>query len=249
MTLTLLAAVASLALLGGQNQQSNYYPTTLHEQLVCAPAMLPAAPLSGIRVIGNSDRNRTLFATGDAVILDAGGVQGIKLGQRFFVRRIVHDEFIGIKPADLRPVSIHTAGWVTVVDVRDHVAVAQVTQACDGIIAGDYLEPYVDPVEPPAGVDGEPDYDHAGRIVMGDERRQMGAAGTLMVVDRGSDGAVRPGETVTIYRETMGGIGPVYQIARGTVVSVRAQSALVRIDASREAVYIGDRVAINRMTK
>jgi hypothetical protein len=77
----------------------------------------------------------------------------------------------------------------------------------------------------------------------------MGAAGTLMVVDRGSDAAVRPGETVTIYRETMGGIGPVYQIARGTVVSVRAQSALVRIDASREAVYIGDRVAINRMTK
>jgi hypothetical protein len=129
------------------------------------------------------------------------------------------------------------------------MALAQVTHACDGVIYGDYIEPFVDPADPPAAVEGTPDYDHAGRIIMGDERRQMGSAGTLMVLDRGTENDVRPGQTVTIFRETMGGLGPMFNVARATVVSVRPQSATLRIDDSREAVYVGDRAAINRMTK
>jgi hypothetical protein len=252
--MNLLAAVSSFALLGAQSQMQpqdvNYLPTALHEQLACAPQMLPNAPLAGIRVIGNHEKNRTMFGTGDALIIDAGNSQGIKPGQVYFVRRPVRDQFIGgvASDPDAGPVSIHTAGWVTVVDVKDLLSVARVTHACDGIIYGDYLEPFADPADPPAAVQGAPDYEHPGRIVMGDERRQMGSAGTLMVLDRGSDAEVRPGQTVTIYRETMGGIGPVYQVGHATVVSVRPQSAVVRIDATREAVFIGDRAAINRIT-
>jgi len=242
-------AVTSLALVGGQLQEPHYFAPALHEQLVCAPMMLPAPPLGGMRVVGNHDRNRTMFGTGDGVIIDAGSALGIKTGQQYFVRRLVNDQFMGRTSSEQQPVSVHTAGWVTVVEVRDNVAVARVTHACDGIIAGDYLEPFVDPAEPPAAVQGEPDYDHAGRIVMGDERRQMGSAGTLMVLDRGTDNEVRLGQTATIFRNTMDGLGPVYQVARATIVSVRPESAVLRIDSSREAVYIGDRVAINRISK
>jgi hypothetical protein len=249
----LLIAVSSLALAGAQapSQDTSYLAGALHEQLRCAPQMLPNAQPAGIRVIGNHERNRTLFGTGDGLIIDAGNTQGIKPGQMFFVRRQVRDQFIGGVASDSEtgPVSIHTAGWVTVVDVRENLSVAQVTHACDGIINGDYLEPFADPADSPAAVQGEPDYDHSGRIVMGDERRQMGSAGTLMVVDRGSDADVRPGQTVTIFRDTMDGAGPVYQVGRATVVIVRPQSAVLRIDNTREAVFIGDRVAINRVTK
>lgn len=244
--MTVLALVASLTLLA---QDAHYFAPALHEQLACAPQLLPSTPIGGMRVLGNHQRDRTMFATGDGVIIDAGSMQGVKTGQQFFVRRVVNDQFLGLMPAELRPVSVHTAGWVRVVEVREHVAVAQVTHACDGILAGDYLEPYVDPADPPAAVEGAPDYDHPGRIIMGDERRQMGSAGTLMVLDRGTESDVRAGQTVTIFRETMGGLGPMYHVARATVVGVRPQSALLRIDNSREAVYVGDRVAINRVTK
>lgn len=247
--MNLAIALASLALLGGQPQEPNYFAPSLHEQLVCAPMMLPAAPLASMRVIGDNERKRRMFGTGDGIIIDAGRSLGVRTGQQYVVRRVVNDQFIGRTSPDQQRVSVHTAGWVTVVEVRDNVAVAQVTHACDGIIAGDYLEPFVDPVDPPAAAQGEPDYDHAGRIVMGDERRQMGSAGTLMVLDLGAANDVRPGQTATIFRTTVNGLGPVHQIARATVVSVRPESAVLRIDSSREAVYIGDRVAINRLTR
>lgn len=248
--MNLLIAVSSLAFLAGQTQSSPYSPPALHQQLVCAPQMLTVAPLAGIRVLGNAERSRYMFAPGEGIILDAGNTQGVKVGQQYFVRRVVDDQFIGQVQNDLQPVSIHTAGWVTIVDVRDNVAVAQVTHACDGILVGDYLEPYVEPADPPvAAMDGAPDYAHAASIVMGDDKRQMGGAGALMMIDRGGDADVKPGETVTFFRDTMSGVGPAAQIGLGTVLSVGPQSAMVRIDSSRDAVFVGDRAAINRVAK
>lgn len=249
--MNLLIAVSSLAVLGAQpsSQSTSYLPTALHEQLVCAPQMLPTAPVPAMRVIGNEEPRRTLFGTADGVIIDAGSAQGVKAGQQYYVRRVVNDQFIGGAESNPRPVSIHTAGWLTVLEARDNMSVAQVTHACDGIITGDYLEPFVDPVDPPATAEGSPDYDHSGRIVMGDERRQLGSAGTLMIADRGSNADVQPGQTVTIFRDTVDGAGPFYQVGHATVVSVRPESAVLRIDSTRDAVYIGDRVAINRLTK
>jgi len=116
-------------------------------------------------------------------------------------------------------------------------------------IEGDYLEPFVDPVFPPAALTGAPDFDHPGRIVMGDEKRQIGAANSLMLMNRGTDHDVRAGQTVTIFRETMGGKGPLLEVGHGTVLNVRPQTSLIRIDATREAVYLGDLVAIHRITQ
>jgi hypothetical protein len=247
--MNVVAALSSLVLLAGQSQGPNYFQASLHEQLTCAPLMLTAAPGAGIRVIGNDQPYKTLFAPGDGVIIDAGSLEGIKTGQQYFVRRVVRDQFIGTASNDLQPISVHTAGWVTVVDVKDTTSLAQITHACDGVIAGDYLEPFVDPPDPPVVAEGAPDYEHPGTIVMGDERRQTGSAGTLMMFDRGSEQGVSPGQIVTIFRDTMGRVGPVYDVGRATVVSVRPQNALLRIDNTHDAVYIGDRVAINRIAK
>jgi hypothetical protein len=245
-----LIAVSSLAFLAGQPPTSGYSASALHQQLLCAPQILTVAPLAGIRVLGNADRHRYMFAGGEGIIVDAGNTQGIKVGQQYFVRRVVDDQFVGQVQNDLQPVSIHTAGWVTIVEVRDNVAVAQVTHACDGILVGDYLDAYVEPADPPgAAIDGEPDYLHAASIVMGDDKHQMGGAGTLMMIDRGGDADVQPGQTVTFFRDTMSGLGPAAQIGQGTVLMVRPQSALVRIDSSRDAVFVGDRAAINRIAK
>src|SRR3954471_24390666 len=170
----------------------------VRDQLACAPMSIAAPPVNAIRVIGSYVRGRMMFGPGEPIIISAGAKQGIQKGQVYFIRRYVHDNFT---PAslDFVPVSIHTAGWVTVIDTNAELAVAQITHACDGILEGDYLEPYVDPVAPPAALGGEPDYESPARIVMADQKMQTGSAGSLMLINRGSDQDVRAGQTLTIF--------------------------------------------------
>src|SRR5207244_8010816 len=139
--------------------------------------------------------------------------------------------------------------WITIVDTKNTLAVATVTHACDGILEGDYLDPYVEPALPSPALTGAPDYEHPGRLVLADERRQSGYPGLVMLMDRGSDHGIRAGQTLTIYRETIGGEGPIIDLGRATVVSAAPQRSLVRLDSSREAIYVGDLVAIHRITQ
>ena len=68
----------------------------------------------------------------------------------------------------------------------------------------------------------------------------------LMLIDRGTDQDVHAGQRLTIFRQTAGGGGPVLNVGTATVLNVRPQTALVRIDTSHDAVYIGDLVALHR---
>jgi hypothetical protein len=224
------------AIAGGQN---------IREQIACAPMSAPA-PTEGLRVSGSANHGRVMFATGDAVLVNAGTQQGVQNGQMYYVRRKVRDNFTP-PTGDFIPSSIHTAGWVTIVDTKEFVSIATVTHACDAVLYGDFLEPFTSPVVPPAALGGEPDYANPAHIVMADERRQTASEGMVMLIDRGTEQGVRAGQTLTIYRETMGGVGPVLNVGRATIVSVAPKSSVVRIDSSHEAVYVGDLAAINRI--
>jgi len=218
----------------------------LREQIACAPTNAKEPPAAALRIAGSGVHGRVMFATGDAVVLNAGTEQGVQKGQMYYVRRRVSDQFTPVS-TDFIPISIHTSGWVTVVDTKDYVSIATVTHACDALMYGDYLEPFTSPVVPGPALDGKPDYENPGRIVMADERRQVGSAGMLMLINRGTEQGVRAGQSLTIYRTTMGGFGPVLDVGRATILSVRPETSLVRIDSSREAVYVGDLVAIHRI--
>ena len=220
----------------------------LIEKMACAPMGLPAPPVGALRVLGGNVHGRIMFGPGDAVILNAGTTQGVQRGQQYFVRRLVTDASTR-QPKVGALYGVHTAGWVTVVDAKDAMAVASVTHACDGILEGDYLEPYAAPVAPPTALPGAPDFEHPGRIVLADEGRQTGYPGLVMLMNRGTDHAVRAGQSLTIYRETLDGQGPIIDLGRATVLSASPQSSMVRIDSSRDVIYIGDLVAIHRITQ
>jgi len=224
------------AIAGGQN---------IREQMACAPMSAPA-PVEGLRVAGSAVHGRVMFATGDTVLLNAGSEQGVQNGQVYYVRRKVRDHFTP-PTGDFIPSSIHTAGWVTIVDTKEYVSIATVTHACDALLYGDFLEPFTSPVVPAPALGGQPDYANPAHIVMGDERRQIGSEGMLMLIDRGTEQGARAGQTLTIYRETMNGLGPIVSVGRATILSVAPKSAVVRIDSSHEAVYVGDLAAINRI--
>ena len=222
--------------------------SSIAEQIACAPMSLAAPPASSLRVTGGQVHGRIMFGPGEPLVVNAGTANGLKPGQVYFVRRYISDRFTPVAP-DFTPHSIHTAGWITIVDARDTMAVAKVTHACDGILEGDYLEPYADPVVPAPAPEARPDFEHPARIVMADERRQAGYPGLMMLLNRGSDHGVRPGQAITLFRDTLGGGGPVLTLGSATVLRVFGQTSVVRIDTSNDAVFVGDLAAIHRITQ
>jgi hypothetical protein len=213
--------------------------------LACSPqaSILPPAP--SLHVLGGQEDRKALFGTGENVILGSGTVQGLRVGQEYFVRRVVQDRF-AMPVVGYVPVSIHTAARLRVVEVQGGTAVATITDACDGVVSGDYLEPYVPAVVPVPAALAQPDYESAGVIVLGDERRQLGSAGSTMIVDRGTYHGVRPGQRATIFRAALGGTGPVVRIGEATAMIVDRDTSVVLIDSSRDAVMVGDRVALHK---
>jgi hypothetical protein len=219
----------------------------LLQAMACAPGVLPAAPVTAARVIGGMEYGRIMFGPGDRLLINAGSRDGLRPGQRFFVKRPLQQHPSALTDAGFRLVGIHTSGWITIVDTREHVSTATVTHACDGVLDGDYLEPFTEPALPPfPSPAGAPDYSHPAHILMADEQRQTGFPGLLMLIDRGSQQGVRPGQTLTIFRTAAGGAGPTTDVGRATVLQTGPATALVRIGATDGAVYVGDLTALPR---
>jgi len=242
------AAVAVFAIPAAALAQTSSHPFVrdVAGELACGPQAVLVAPAAALRITGSSEIKKALFAIGDAVIVGGGTSQGVKPGQVYFIRRAVSDRFTPATSDGLPITSIHTAGWLRIVDAQADVAVGTITQACDGVETGDFLEPFELPVVPPVATAGEADYSAPGHIILGDDRRQMGGAGSLMVLDRGSDHGLKAGQRLTIFRETIGGKGPVSRVGEATALVVNAETALVRIESSRDAVFVGDLVAVQR---
>ena len=241
--ITLGSIVADAQVLSAGRQVVRDYAA----EAACAARAVGPPPDTSIRVGAGRERGKALFGANDALVITAGTARGLKVGQEYFVRRIVPDRFVRPGSDGDRTASIHTAGWIRIVDAQSDSAIATVTRLCDGIQLGDYLEPFEKPVLPAASATpGEPDFANPGHLVMGDERRQMAAQGDLMILDRGSDHGLRGGQRLTIFRPTAGGTGPIARIAEATAVQVSPETTVIRIDKTTDAVFVGDLVAIHR---
>jgi hypothetical protein len=213
--------------------------------LVCAPQAALSRPSSELRIIGGAEPNKALFATGDVVFVNAGTELGVKPGQRYFARRVVGDRFT-VQTTEAVPHSIHTGGWITIIEAEATIATARVSETCDGVIEGDYLEDLVlSPVATPSDA-GTPDFERPARLILGDDRRQAGGEGSLFLMDRGTTHGLRPGQRLTIFRRALNGRGPVVTIGLAFVEKADSETSLVRIESSREVVQVGDTVAIHR---
>lgn len=217
----------------------------LDHDAACAPSSPAVRPTAALIVAAGREARKALFGIGDVLVIRGGAAQGVKAGDEYFVRRVVDDRFAEHQPGVYR-ISVHTAGAVQVVEAQDDFSIATVTYACDGVMQGDFLERFERPAIPATAVGMNPDYAHPAQLILGAERRQSAAAGQFMVVDRGSDHGLRPGQQLTIFRHTLPDGGPVANVGKATVLTVLPESSVVRIESSVDAVYVGDLVAIHR---
>lgn len=214
--------------------------------LVCAPQAALALPSQAFRITGGPEPSKALFAAGDTVFINAGTAQGLEPGQHYFARRIVEDRF-ALRTTESIPRSVHTGGWITIIEAQTDTSTAKVAEACDGVIEGDYLEALALPPVAVATDGGAPDFERPARVILADDRRQLGTGGgSLMVLDRGTDHGLRPGQRLTVFRRALNGSGPVVEIGDAFIATTYAETSLIRIQKSREEVKVGDLVAIHR---
>jgi len=136
---------------------------------------------------------------------------------------------------------------VHIVAANGPTAIVQVDHTCADLAAGDYLEPFVPPVVP-GGIEssdaaGEPDFSALGRVVNGSGNRSTFGNGDFMLIDRGSEQGVVPGQRLAIYRDLHRDGLPLVSVGEAIVVSMSGSAALTRITSTRDAVYEGDYVA------
>jgi hypothetical protein len=217
-------------------------------------AVACAAPLStddpsprALRIIGVQDSSpRALYGPRDLLVIGGGSGAGLQLGQQFFVRRV--NRFGS--PSDRRWQGIRTLGWIRVVAVNESTAIATIDHICDAIAQGDYLEGYTAPVVP-ADADrdltsGEPDFAAIGRVLSGIEDHHTAGAGEFVLIDRGTDQGVKPGERYAIYRDVGAAGLPLAAVGETVVLTVGKSMALTRITRSQDAIVRGDYVARRR---
>ena len=227
----LMTAAAAVA--GAQN--------ALLTAAACAPRGVTAPPpIDALRLIGAQDSlGRQLFGGGDLVVIGGGRARGVELGQQFFVRRRAagHDDRLG-------PRAVTTAGWLRIVAVDETTAIALVDFACDGLLAGDHLEPYLAPAVPldanRTDTQGEPDFSSPGRLLFGDNERTAGATGDFMVTDVGEARGAVPGMRFAIYRNVNVPGLPLAVVGEAIVVFADSETSVVRLTRTRDAIYSGD---------
>ena len=242
-----LSAIVVPCILGHAASASAQSPVASEVELACAPTltiMPERPPVHALRVVGGQDTvQRVLFGTRDLVAISGGSSAGMQLDQRYAIRRA----YTFGHPIKGQLQTIHTTGMLRIVAVNDVTAIAQIEQVCDGVIAGDYLEPYVVPAQlllnenPPATLD----FSSLGRVLFGEEERRVAAPGDFVMLARG-DAPLAPGTRVALYRDLQTPGVPLVAIGEGVIVSMQNDSPVMRIISARDAVRGGDYVVVHK---
>jgi hypothetical protein len=220
-------------------------PRTITSNIVsCTDLPTQTIPTSPLRVVAaHSGLEHMLYVAGEIVVLNGGTPQGLMVGQKYFVRHLQ----LGLTaepPSPTTPAPIRTAGYLTVVAADERFALARIDFTCDAIEAGDYLDPFVEPVLPTAvPADGAANFADMGRVLFGSDRREIFGAGDITNIDRGTAQGIGTGTRVAFYRDRQNGT-PLVELGAGIVINTAQDSAKVIVIRAREAVTRGDYVAI-----
>ncbi len=208
---------------------------------VCGPAR-PDPTVTSVGTVTSlrRDARRLLYAKDDQVTIAGGALNGLTVGRNLAVRR-----YYPVTGTTGPALAEHTAGVVQIVSADERTSIGVVIYACDEIRKDDFLAPFVaEPVRAPDPA-GIPVFYDAARILFADEGQMLGAPDRLMVIDRGGNYGMAPGQRLTIFRRERRGSKPLV-LGGAIVVALRGESATIRIEQAVEPILVGDWVASQR---
>lgn len=226
-------------------------PNMLHANpqalaLACAPSLVYETPSVPLRVTGGQDVvKRYSHGPGDLITINAGSENGIEVGQEFYTRRIQHAKNSAVSRTS--PGVVRTSGWLRIWAVDPKMSLATVTHACETIDVDDYLEPFALPQVPAFSQELlTPEKDNYGHVMLGIDRRTTFAKGDFFVLDRGSAQGVTPGARFVVFRDKLQPDNFLFNLGEAVAVDVREDSATLLVTVSRDALFVGDYVAMRK---
>lgn len=212
-------------------------------EIACAPRVATSHGNPVLTVVGSQEGTaKSYLGPSDTLVISGGRDKGVDVGQEYFVRRLVSPG-----PSTTRiPSVLHTAGWVRIVATEREASLAEVVGICGSFQQGDFLETFQWPAPFEISDPGDPDYDSPGRIMFGLDGRSLLAENDYFVLSLGTEHEVVPGQRLTIFRPTLGGLRAVTALGEAIVVDVGTQSTTARVSELRDIVEIGDLVAPQR---
>ncbi len=241
-----MLSVVLVALAVPLSAQTASPPLATPEALACAPRLVSDEAAPAGLVLGAPDVPlRQLFGRGDAVLLNVGRAEEVSVGTQFFTRRDEAPSDYESRTPGIR--KLQTSGWLRVVEVDEHSALAVVERTCTEIRRGDQLAPLQWPAAVSIAPVGTFDYDDPATVLVGPEGKAMVGTGEFLVIDQGADRQIVPGQRLTIFRASpRSPQDPVTRIGEGVAVLVDSTSATVQVIQTREPIRRGDLVAVHR---
>ena len=240
-----MLSVVIAALAVPPSAQTPVPPLLTAEALACAPRLAPEDPVPAGLVLGAPDVPlRLLFGPDDPVLVNVGRAEGVSVGTQFFTQR---EEASPDPEAPTSAIRVRlTSGWLRVVEVDEHSALAVVESSCVEVRRGDQLTPLQWPAAVSIAPAGTFDYDDPATVLFGPEGRMTLGTGHFLVIDQGADRQIVPGQRVTIFRASpRDPQEPVTRLGEAVAVLVKATSATVLVLQTREPIRRGDRVAVH----
>lgn len=189
------------------------------------------------------------LSVGDIVYVDGGMAAGLSPGLVYTVvrpREVVKNPDTG----DVVGRIYQYQGRLRLLTVQDQVAIAEIVQACDAILDGAGLKPFVpEPVPlgrrtgvrtPNAPVPVESLADDPLILRAKDDIVSLGED-HVVFVNLGSESGAAPGDVYTIFRANAPGKPPLV-LGELAVLSVHPRGSVARILASRYPIYVGDKL-------
>jgi hypothetical protein len=219
--------------------------TVIPAHVACTDVPVAAHQPAPLHIVAPHGADNREFMSRDAVVVLNGGTpQGLMPGQRFFARRLLGpragEEIAGNVATGKIIGAVHTSGWLTVIAADENSALARVDYACDAVMSGDYLDPYVEPTLPavaPAG--NRTDFTNMGRVLQGSDRNESFGGGDFVSIDRGESQGITAGTRIAFYHDRMNGT-PLVEVGTGIVLETTASTAKVVMDNARFVIRSGD---------
>lgn len=201
-------------LTAGAAQAQRFNPTTPNDEDLYCSGLITDKPIpDNLYVISGEDSGfRTTFQEGEAIYINSGAEQGVKVGDQFDVVRPTSDMMVknpwfkyqtmlsramGTMYADI--------GRLRVKHVDAKTSTAEMTVSCDPIQRGDIVRPFaarpapqfhnikLDPFAAPSGK-------KTAMIVTSKDYAVIASPGRIVYVNLGSDQGVRVGDYYRIFR-------------------------------------------------
>ena len=227
------------------------FPAIEEMALQCSHYVVSDGEDQSLLVIGSEHgQTKLAFADRDILYLSKGSNAGVKSGDVYMLQ---HESYEVKHPESGRTIGtkVEPTGWVRVILVQENSATAVVERACVDMHVGDYAKPYekasvplilrkapVTRLSPPSGKAG-------GFVVDIGEDSMIAGQGQVVTVNLGTADGLAPGTILTVYKVMYPSVPTSRNVlGEAAVVSVRENTATVRLLSSNDHIMNGDRVEV-----